>query len=72
MNRSQLRRRVDTVETATGIDSADLDALSVVELLSYDVTAVDDDVIRIEETGELRQCSNADAVVSDVRVFFED
>lgn len=72
MNRSQLRRRVDTVETATGIDSADLDALSVVELLSFAVTAVDDDVIRIEETGELRQCSNADAVVSDDSVFFED
>jgi hypothetical protein len=67
-----LRRKVDCLETDSGIDRSDLDILSVVECLSYDIEAVSEDIMKIVETDELRRCDNAEAVRDDITVLFED
>jgi hypothetical protein len=58
MNTTHLRQKVDQIESAAGIDSAELDELSVVLALSYEIEPVDDDIVRVVDTGELRRCSN--------------
>jgi hypothetical protein len=72
MNRSHLRRKLDKIETNSDsdshVDSADLDDISVVELLSYDLETVTDDVVRVRQTDELRRCEDAETVKNDVTV----
>jgi hypothetical protein len=58
MNTAHLRRKVDQIESETGIDSAELDELSVVLALSYEIEPVADDIVRVVETGEFRRCSH--------------
>jgi hypothetical protein len=58
MNTAHLRRKVDHIESETGIDSTELDVLTVVEALSYEIEPVADDIVRVVETGELRRCSH--------------
>lgn len=67
MNRSHLRRKVEKIESDSNshVSSADLPELTVVEMLSYDCRVVDDDVIKIVDTGEFRDCR-------DFQTFFED
>jgi hypothetical protein len=52
--RKNLDRRLDDV---TEEDYGDLDRLTLAELLNYETERVNDEVIRIVETGELRRSS---------------
>jgi hypothetical protein len=72
MNKTHLRRKVDKIESNSNshVDRNDLAELTVVEMLSYDCRLVDDNVVRIPETGELRGCRDLGAMV-DVQTFFE-
>lgn len=74
MNKTHLRRKVDKIESNSNshVDSADLTELSVVELLSYELETVADDVVRVRQTDELRRCEDAETVTNDVTVLFED
>jgi hypothetical protein len=58
MNTAHLRRKVNHIESETGIDSTELDELTVVEALSYEIKPVAEDIVRVVETGELRRCCN--------------
>jgi hypothetical protein len=58
MNTAHLRRKVDQIESEAGIDSTELDELSVVLALSYEIEPVAEDIVRVVETGELRRCSH--------------
>jgi|APHM01.1.fsa_nt_gi hypothetical protein len=72
MNTGHLRRKVDWIESETGIDSAQLDELSVVEIMSYDIEPVDDDVVQVVQTGELRRCPNPNDLIGCLRGDYHD
>lgn len=58
-SRRELERAVDEL---SGADYGDLEPLSLAELLSYETEVVDDEagVVKIVETGELRNRGNVD------------
>jgi nitrogen regulatory protein PII len=57
MHTQHLRQKVSRIERDSGLDGDDLPKLTLAIVLSDDRTIerVNDNVVRIEETGELRQ-----------------
>lgn len=57
MHTQHLRQKVSRIERDSGLDGDDLPQLTLAIVLSDDRTIerVNDNVVRIEETGELRQ-----------------
>lgn len=56
--RKNLDRRLDDVETEEGY--GDLPTLTLAEVIAYETERVDDGVVRVVETGELRRRASLD------------